>query len=95
MGQAEQVRAHVYVSGLVQGVYFRHFTREQARKLGVQGWVRNLHDERVEAVFEGPRAAIDQIINWCRQGPPAARVEGVAVTWETPTGQERGFDARY
>ena len=95
MDQADQVRAHVYVSGLVQGVYFRHFTREQARKFGVQGWVRNLDDERVEAVFEGPRAAVDQIINWCRQGPPAARVEGVAVTWETPTGQEHGFDARY
>lgn len=95
MDQTAQARAHVYVSGLVQGVYFRHFTRQEARKLGVNGWVRNLPDERVEAVFEGPPAAINYMINWCRQGPPAARVEGVAVTWEPPTGQERGFDERY
>ena len=95
MNEAEQVRAHVYVSGLVQGVYFRYSTREEARKLGIRGWVRNTDDERVEAVLEGPRAAVEQIITWCHQGPPGARVEDVAVRWETPTGQERGFDARY
>jgi len=95
MNEAEQVRAHVYISGLVQGVYFRHYTREQARKLGVQGWVRNLDDERVEAVFEGPRVAVEQMIAWCHQGPPAARVAHVAVTWEAATGQEHGFNARY
>jgi acylphosphatase len=95
MDEAKQVRAHVYLSGLVQGVYFRYSTGEEARKLGVHGWVRNTDDERVEAVFEGPRAAVEQIIAWCHQGPQGARVEDVAVHWEAPTGEERGFDTRY
>ena len=95
MNEADQVRVHVYVSGLVQGVYFRYSMREEARKLGVHGWVRNTDDERVEAVFEGPRAAVEQVIAWCHQGPRGARVEDVAIMWEAPTGQERGFDTRY
>jgi acylphosphatase len=95
MNEADQVRAHIHVSGLVQGVYFRYSTREEARKLGVHGWVRNTDDERVEAVFEGPRAAVEQMIKWCHQGPPAARVEDVVVTWEAPTGEESGFYTRH
>jgi len=95
MDQADQARAHVYVSGLVQGVYFRYSTREEARKLGVHGWVRNTDDERVEAVFEGSRAAVEQMIKWCHEGPRGARVEDVAVRWEAPIGEEREFDTRY
>lgn len=94
MNVEDQVRAHVYVSGLVQGVYFRYSTREEARKLGVHGWVRNTDDERVEAVFEGPRAAVEQMIKWCHQGPRGARVENVAITWEIPTGEYTSFDTR-
>jgi len=85
------VRAHVYVSGRVQGVFFRWYTREEALRLGVKGWVRNLPDGRVEAVFEGEKEAVEQMIEFCRRGPPAARVEKVEVSWETPTGEFSTF----
>jgi len=86
----EVVRKHVYVSGRVQGVWFRDQTREVARDAGVSGWVRNLHDGRVEAVFEGPAAAVDRVVQWCHYGPPRARVNGVSVMVEEPVG-EQGF----
>ncbi len=92
---ADQVRAHVYVSGRVQGVYFRGHTQEQAHKHGVRGWVRNLPDGRVEAVFEGDRNSVQGMIEWCHQGPPSARVDDVHVAWEAATGQEQSFEARY
>lgn len=79
-------RAHVFVSGEVQGVFFRSNTRQQAVRLGLKGWVRNLRDGRVEAVFEGEDAAIRRIIEWCHEGPPHATVERVEVLWEDPTG---------
>ncbi len=91
----DQVRAHVYVSGRVQGVYFRGYTQEQARKRGVRGWVRNLPDGRVEAAFEGDRTAVQQMIEWCREGPPSARVDDIQARWEEATGQEQSFEARY
>jgi len=81
---SEVVRAHVFVSGRVQGVFFRVFTREQANERGVNGWARNIADGRVEAVFEGPRAEVERVVEWCREGPPYAEVSGVDVTWETP-----------
>ena len=87
----EQVRAHVTISGRVQGVNFRAAVREQARVQGVSGWVCNLDDGRVEAVFEGPRAAVKHVVSWCYGGPTHARVEHVEVEWQRPTGQERGF----
>ena len=68
----EHIRAHVLIAGRVQGVYYRASTRDQAIALGLCGWVRNLRDGRVEAVFEGPKDAVDQMIRWCHQGPPAA-----------------------
>ena len=89
------VRAHVYVAGRVQGVFFRWYTRDEAEKLGVKGWVRNLPDGRVEAVFEGEREAVERMIEFCRHGPPAAEVENVEVRWETPTGEHKGFKIRY
>ena len=61
----EQTRAHVCVSGNVQGVFYRANTRDTARELGVDGWVRNLEDGRVEAVFEGPEPAVEELIDWC------------------------------
>ena len=81
---SDVVRAHVFVSGRVQGVFFRVFTREQAGERGVNGWARNLPDGRVEAVFEGPRAAVERVVEWCRHGPPYAEVSTVEIDWETP-----------
>jgi len=87
----EQARAHVTISGHVQGVNFRASTRERARTSGVCGWVRNLDDGRVEAVFEGPKAAVQRVVSWCYGGPFNARVDHVAVEWERPTGAEANF----
>lgn len=78
--------AHVFVSGTVQGVFYRATTREQANKTGVDGWVRNLDDGRVEAVFEGPEDAVEEMIEWCHEGSARARVEDVTVRWEDPEG---------
>ena len=81
-------RAHLFVSGRVQGVGFRYSAVGAARRLGgLAGWVRNLDDGRVEAVVEGPREKLEELIARCRVGPPAARVEDVAVSWEPPSGE--------
>jgi acylphosphatase len=85
-------RRHVWVSGLVQGVYFRESTRREAETLGLAGWVRNLPDGRVEAVFEGAPAAVAAMLEWCRRGPPSAKVERVEAKPEDPSGDLRGFE---
>lgn len=90
-GTPERKRAHVWISGRVQGVFFRAHTAERARQLGVVGFVRNLPDGRVEAVFEGEASAVEKMIAWCHQGPPRARVEGVEVQWEEPRGEFTDF----
>jgi acylphosphatase len=79
------------VSGRVQGVFFRVRTAEQARALGLRGWVRNLPDGRVEAVFDGPSGTVGSMIDWCRAGPPGARVSEVDVDPEPPSGGETDF----
>ena len=79
-------RARVVVHGLVQGVNFRWYTTEQARRHELGGWVRNTADGTVEAVFEGAEDAIQRLIEWCKVGPRSARVEWVDVTWEEPEG---------
>lgn len=89
------VRAHVFVSGRVQGVFFRFETRRLARRLGVRGWVRNRRDGRVEAVFEGEREDVERMIEFCRWGPSGARVTNIEVRWEEYTGEFRGFRTRY
>ncbi len=89
------VRAHVWISGRVQGVSFRWYTSDRAQQRGVAGWVGNLPDGRVEAVFEGgTRSDVEAMIDWCRTGPPGARVEDVEVVWEDPEGLT-GFDLRW
>ncbi len=85
------VRAHVFVEGRVQGVNFRAYTRDRARQARVEGWVKNLSDGRVEAVFEGSRSAVQNLVSWCYSGPTSARVDRVEVRWEQPTGKEGGF----
>lgn len=89
-----RVRAHVYISGLVQGVFFRAWTEDEAAKRGIEGWVRNLPDGRVEAVFEGEKESVEEMIRLCWQGPPSARVSNVEVRWEECQG-ERGFRIKY
>ncbi len=90
---ADEERAHVFVSGHVQGVFFRDATREQAEALGLSGWVRNTEDGRVEAVFEGESEAVRQMIDWCESGPSSADVEDVSVENEQPEGIS-GFEVR-
>ena len=91
---SERTRAHVFVTGTVQGVYYRANTRDTAREMGVDGWVKNLPDGRVEAVFEGPENDVESMVEWCHDGSPAAEVADVDVEYEAPTGKD-GFEIRY
>lgn len=86
------VRAHLTISGRVQGVGFRYATLERARSRAVAGWVKNNADGTVDAVFEGPSEAVEALIAWCRLGPSGARVDDVQLELEAPSG-ERGFRA--
>jgi acylphosphatase len=88
------VRAHVIVSGRVQGVFFRSETGSHARRLNVKGWVRNLVDGRVEGIFEGEESNVKQLIDYCKRGPPSARVTSVNVSWETYSGEFSRFEVR-
>jgi len=90
-----RVRAHVFISGRVQGVFFRSETRHEARRLGVVGWVRNTSDGKVEAVFEGEEKSVKEIIEFCKRGPPGAGVTDVHVVWENYAGEFRDFEIRY
>lgn len=75
-------RVHIYVSGTVQGVYFRQGLKETAEKNNVQGWVRNLPDRRVEAVLEGEDSNVDAVLDWSNFGPPGAVVDGLEIVHE-------------
>jgi len=90
-----KVRARVVVSGRVQGVFFRSETQDEAIRQNITGWVRNLRDGRVEAVLEGEKDRVDMLIEFCRRGPPGARVTRVEVTWENYTGEFKSFSIRY
>ncbi len=90
----DRVRAHVWVSGHVQGVYFRSYAEDEAAFRRVGGWIRNAPDGRVEAVFEGDRPAVEAMIQWCHRGSPGSRVTDVKVIWESPQA-ERSFCVRY
>ncbi len=89
------IRRRILISGMVQGVSFRAYTRATARQAGVRGWVRNLRDGRVEAVLEGEADKVSAVVAWCRKGPSFSRVEGVKVHEETPTGEFKDFDITY
>ena len=88
----EKTRAHVIISGRVQGVFFRMETKRAAGEFGVFGWVKNQRDGTVEAVFEGDQDPVEAIVDWCRQGPPGADVADVTVNWDDYTGEFKGFD---
>ncbi len=85
------VRAHLFVTGEVQGVFFRSETRRRATALNITGWIRNLQDGRVEALFEGSHENVDALIAFCRRGPSGARVVDTSVLFETHTGEFRDF----
>lgn len=91
----ENLRAHVIVHGRVQGVWFRQSTKDEALRLGVHGWVRNLPDRTVEAVFEGEKRKVEEIVGWCHRGPAGAEVTAVDIAWERPRGEFAHFDIRY
>ena len=88
-------RVHLFISGRVQGVFFRYNTKRVAEKLGVFGWVRNLEDGRVEVVAEGEEDKIDKLIEFCKRGPPLARVDKVEVKEEEFRGKFDRFEIKY
>lgn len=91
----EKIRAHIFVKGLVQGVFFRSNTRKKAQQLGLRGWVKNLPDGKVEAVLEGEREKVEQMIEWAKRGPPSAQVDGVEIEWEKYKEEFNDFEIRY
>lgn len=87
-------RCYVLIQGRVQGVFFRLATLNEARKRGVVGWVRNLPDGRVEAVFEGERDDVVAMLTFCKRGPRYAQVDKIEPRWQRPTGEYVGFTVR-
>ncbi len=87
-------RVHVFISGKVQGVFFRSSTKDKADKLDLSGWVRNLVDGRVEAVIEGDKVSVEKMVEWCRTGPEYARVTGFDIVEEEYKGDFTGFSLR-
>jgi len=84
-------RVHVLITGRVQGVSFRYYTTQTAKKMGLVGWTMNLADGRVEAVAEGDEETLKQFVLWCKQGPSTARVDDTYVRWMEATGEFRTF----
>ncbi len=90
-----KTRTHVYISGHVQGVFFRYETKRNAESLGVRGWVRNLPDGSVECVFEGEKENIEKILEFCKHGPPGANVTDIKINWEDYQDEFDNFHIRY
>ncbi len=91
----ETARLHIFVEGIVQGVFYRVSTIEESCKLDLTGWVKNCPDGRVEAVFEGDIDKIEQVVEWCKKGPPGAVVRNVETAWEQATGDYDSFTIEY
>jgi len=89
------IRAHVVISGRVQGVFFRQYTKETAKELSVLGWVRNTADGNVESIFEGPENRVKELLLWCKQGPKLAVVDQVSVEYEQTTGEFTDFKIKH
>jgi acylphosphatase len=87
----DAVRVHLKISGRVQGVYFRASTVEEARRLGVTGWVMNCRDSSVEVMAEGEREQLEELIRWCHGGPPGAQVKEVRAEWEVSKKEFQSF----
>ena len=86
------IRAHVIITGEVQGIGFRYYIKEKAKMLGINGWVRNLIDGKVEAVFEGLEDKVKELIEWCKKGPSLAKVNHVKVEFRNYKGEFTSFD---
>jgi len=89
-----KVRVHLFITGRVQGVFFRASTQEEAQRHQLTGWVKNLHDGRVEAVLEGEEENIEPMIAWCQHGPSHAVVKDLSVTVEVYQGEYTDFAVR-
>lgn len=87
-------RAHIYISGRVQGVLFRDSMRRKANQLGLKGWVRNTKDNQVEAILEGERRGVERLIEWSRKGPFLSRVDNVDLKWEKYQGEFNNFNLK-
>ncbi len=88
-------RIHLFISGRVQGVFFRAHTKEVAQNLGLVGWVKNLEDGRVEIIAEGKETDLQKLTEWCWQGPTGARVDDIEIIYEEPTNEFRSFEIKY
>lgn len=91
----EKIRAHIFISGRVQGVFFRESTKKKAEKLQVSGWVKNLRDGRVEAVLEGEKGSVEKMVDWARKGPIWANIDALDVMWEDYQAEFKGFEIKY
>ncbi len=90
-----KVRCHIFVSGRVQGVFFRAFTKEKAKSLGLKGWVKNTDDGRVEVLVEGEKEKIEKLIEHLKKGPMLAKVEAVDADWQEFEGEFEDFQIKY
>ena len=86
-----KARAHIYVSGRVQGVFYRLTSKSEAEKRNVTGWIRNLPDGRVEAIIEGEKVSVSSLIDFCWKGSSGTKVEEIELSWEPYTGEYKGF----
>ncbi len=91
----ERVRLSAVVHGMVQGVSFRFYTKREALRLGLRGYVRNRSDGTVEVLAEGPRRAVEDLFSWLQVGPPMAEVSSVDATWEAPSSSWASFEVRH
>ena len=90
----KKIRVHVYIAGRVQGVGYRYSTVQKAKNLGITGWVRNTHDGKVEAIFEGDENSVEEMIAWCKQGPPMSFVLNIEVYNQPYTGEFQKFSVK-
>lgn len=88
------MRAHIVISGRVQGVLYRRFAQVKAEELGITGWAHNMIDGRVELMAEGDKEKVDQFVEWCKQGSPLAKVQDVEITYKEYTGEFTDFEVR-
>jgi acylphosphatase len=89
---SDEIRAHILILGRVQGVFFRADTKKKAKKLGVRGWVKNLKNGQVEAVFEGKKSKVEELVDWARKGPAFAKVDYLKVSWEDHKDEFKDFN---
>ena len=91
----ERIEAHLFISGLVQGVFFRSETKRKADEIGVFGWVKNSPDGRVEAILEGEREKVEKLVEWIKKGPTGSRVDSVELEFRKAKNQFQEFEIRY